>query len=61
MATSSIFQNIVLNKKEDIERFVEALEKSDKCNNPIIDTDSEYVTDKKELREFAEGMLKSNA
>ena len=61
MATSSIFHNIVLTEKEDIERFAEALEKSEKCNNPIKETDSRYISDKKELRELGERMLKANA
>ena len=61
MATSSIFQNIILKKRKDVKRFAEAIEASEKCNNPIKKTNSKYVTDKKEIREFVEGMLKANA
>ena len=61
MATSSIFQNIVLKKKEDIERFAKALEESEKCSKPIEDTGSRYICEDEEVSELVEGMLKANA
>ncbi len=60
MATSTIFQNIVLTEKEDIERFAKALEESEKCRQPVKETGSRYVTGKKEIKELVDGMLKAN-
>ena len=60
MATSTIFQDIVLTEKEEIEAFVKALEESEKYSAPIKDTDSKYITGKEEIKELVEGMIKAN-
>ena len=52
MPTSSIFQNIILTEKEEIEAFAKALEESEKYSEPIKDTDSRYITDPEELSEL---------
>ena len=59
MPTSSIFQNIILNKKEDIERFAEALEKSERYSKPIKKTNSHNVTEK-EAKSLVERMMSVN-
>ena len=61
MPTSTIFQNIVLTEKDEIERFANALEESEKCRQPIEDTGSRYVTGKKEIKELIDEMIKANA
>lgn len=60
MATSSIFQNIILTNREDIEKFAEALDKSEKNSKPIEKTNSHNVTEK-EAKSLVERMLKANA
>lgn len=60
MATSSIFQNIILTNKKDIEKFAEALEKSEKYSKPITSTNSHSVTEK-EAKSLVERMIKANA
>ena len=60
MATSSIFQNIILDNKEDIERFVDALEKSEISSKPLVKTNSHNVTEKDDVEELVERMLEAN-
>ena len=60
MPTSSIFQNIILTEKEEIEAFAKALEESEKYSEPIKDTDSRYITDPEELSELVDEMIKAN-
>lgn len=61
MATSSIFQNIILDKKRDVEKFAEALEKSEQYSKPIKRTNSHIVTEKDDVERLVERMIKANA
>ena len=60
MVASTIFQNIVLTEKDEIERFAKALEESEKYSQPIKGTDLRYATDTEEISELVDEMIKDD-
>ena len=60
MVASTIFQNIVLTEKDEIERFTKVLEESEKYRQPIKGTDLRYTTDTEEISELVDEMIKDD-